>query len=93
LKYKLMISPEASKQLGDLQADIRANIVCSVKELVDNPIKSRAKADIKKLVKVKGKNSLFRLRVGEYRVIYEVSDGTVWISEIVKRSAAYKFLL
>ena len=88
-----MASPDALKQLDDLQADIRKIVVKTIKALEDNPMKSRPKADIKKLAGIKNKPNLYRLRAGEYRVIFEVSEGTVWISEIIKRSAAYKFIL
>ncbi|MBI5000393.1 MAG: type II toxin-antitoxin system RelE/ParE family toxin [Euryarchaeota archaeon] len=87
-----MVSPDAMKQLDELQADIRKAVVKTMKELEDNPTKSRPKADIKKLAGIKRKPSLYRLRAGEYRVIYEVTEGKVWISEIIKRSAAYKFI-
>ena len=88
-----MVSPEAKKQLEELSKDQRQRIIKTIKQLEHDPIKKRPKVDIKKLIGIKGKPDLFRLRVGNYRIIYEVSEETVWISEIVKRGKAYKFLL
>ncbi len=88
-----MVSPVAKRQLNKLRKDQKEKIVKAIRQLETDPIKKRPKADIKKLIGVKGQADLYRLRVGSYRVIYEISENTVWISEIVKRSKAYKFLL
>ncbi len=88
-----MVSPLARKQLGKIRKDQKQKIVDTIRQLESDPIKSRAKVDIKKLVGIKEQAELYRLRVGSYRIIYEISQTTIWISEIVKRSSAYKFLL
>ena len=88
-----MVSPIARKQLDAMKTAQRKNIVESIWALESDPFKSRAKADIKKLSGVKGGADLYRLRVGNHRVIYEVSENKIWITEIVPRGKAYKFLL
>ncbi len=88
-----MLSQIARKQLEGLRKDTRTRIIGAIRQLEENPVRSRPKADIRKLVGIGGELPLYRLRVGNYRVIYEVSEGKVWISEIVKRSRAYNFLL
>ena len=88
----MMISPVARKHLEDMDEDMKANLLRSIKELENRPKKKRSGMDIKKLAGIKGKPDLYRLRVGKYRVIYEVSEGTVWVSDIVKRENAYRFL-
>jgi addiction module RelE/StbE family toxin len=88
-----MVSPVAKKQLKDLRKDLKQKIIKAIKQLETDPIKKRPKVDIKKLIGIKRQADLYRLRVGSYRVIYEISEDTVWISEIVKRSKAYKFLI
>jgi len=88
-----MVSPVAKKQLKDLRKDQKQKIIKAIRQLETDPIKKRPKVDIKKLIGIKGQADLYRLRVGSYRVIYEISEDTVWISEIVKRSKAYKFLI
>ena len=87
-----MVSPVATKQLDAIRKDQKQKIIKAIKHLKIDPTKKRVKVDIKKLIGIKGQTDLYRLRVGNYRVIYEISKDTVWISEIVKRSKAYKFL-
>ena len=87
-----MVSPVAQKQLEKIQKEQKQKIVDAIRQLGSDPVKSRAKVDIKKLIGIKEQSDLYRLRVGSYRIIYEISEATIWISEIVKRSGAYKFL-
>jgi len=88
-----MVSPAARKQLDKIHIDQKQKIIDSIQQLQADPLTSRPKADIKKLIGIKDNIDLYRLRVGNYRIIYEISENTIWISEIVKRSSAYKFLL
>ena len=88
-----MVSPLARKQLCKIRTDQKQKIIDAIRQLESDPLKSRPKVDIKKLIGIKDNIDLYRLRVGSYRIIYEMSDNTIWISEIVKRSSAYKFLL
>ena len=87
-----MVSPTARKQLENLRKDQKKKVVAALRNLAEDPIRTRVKADIKKLVGLKGQGDLYRLRVGGYRVIYEISEKKIWVSEIIKRSSAYKFL-
>ena len=88
-----MVSPVARKQLDKIHKDQIQKIIDTIKQLQADPLTSRPKVDIKKLIGIKDNIELYRLRVGNYRIIYEISENTIWVSEIVKRSSAYKFLL
>jgi len=88
-----MISPMARKQLDELPGDRKRKVTDALKRLGKDPREPRPGVDIKKLVGIKGGADLFRLRIGDYRVIYEVSEGKVWVSEIIKRGNPYKFLI
>ncbi len=87
-----MVSPIARKQLEGMDERLKVRILDAIRSLETEPRRKRSGVDIKRLKGIKGKPDLYRLRVGKYRVIYEVSEGTVWISEIVKRESAYRFL-
>jgi len=93
VNYKLMVSPIARKQLDKLNKAQKQKIVDALQELSTDPFTNRSKVDIKKLIGIKNNIDLYRLRVGQYRIIYEISQDSIWISEIVKRSSAYKFIL
>ena len=88
-----MVSPVARKQLDTIHMDQKQKNIDTIQQLQADPLTSRPKFDIKKLIGIKDNIELYRLRVGNYKIIYEISENTIWISEIVKRSSAYKFLL
>lgn len=56
--------------------------------LGEDPLRPRPGADIKPLW-THDDPPLYRLRVGEYRVLYFVLPGEVRVTEIVHRSQAY----
>jgi mRNA interferase RelE/StbE len=62
--YELVYSPEALKQLEKLERAIRERIIIALERLRIKP-ESR---DIKKLMGMPG----YRLRVGDYRVIFDL---------------------
>lgn len=86
--FNLLISETARRQLYELDSSISSKIKTSVKELSINPFLNRPKADIKKL---KGSRNpdFYRLRVGDFRVIYTISNNDVKITEILRRDKAY----
>ncbi len=62
---------------------------------LNEPIKSRIKVGIKKLptgdIKpLKGSNNLYRLRIGDYRIIFCKVGNIIQIDKIQKRNDVYK---
>lgn len=90
-KFNVSISETAARELDSLDSNLIERIRSSIKELDIDPFRSRPKADIKKL---KGPKNpfLYRLRIGNYRIIYTVEGKEVKITHILKRSAVYKLL-
>lgn len=60
-----------------------------VKERVKEGIEKIPFGDIKKL---QGYSNVYRLRIGDYRVIYEIQDENIIIDAILPRGGAYKGL-
>lgn len=89
MTYKVKISRKAVKQLENTEHPEK--IKDKLKKLKKEPWKTRAKLDVKKL-KTTRNTKLYRLRVGEYRVIYAVQNDEVKVTEIIHRSKGYKFL-
>ena len=85
------MSKTAISQLKSLNTKLKNRIKDSIKELNENPFLSRSGADIKKL-KSFDDPKLYRLRVGDYRVIYFVIKNEVKITEIFPRKKGYKWL-
>lgn len=72
--YNITISKSAQKQLNKLQNDIADRIIDSIYTLADDPRPSGYK-------KLKGREA-YRIRVGDYRVIYEIFDNVLLIDII-----------
>ena len=61
----------------------------NVKNRIKNAIDKLPLGDIKKL---KGFTNIYRIRVGDYRILYELEDETITILDVLPRGAAYKDL-
>jgi mRNA interferase RelE/StbE len=66
MTYEVEFSKSAQKELKKFNPDIRLRITKAVYALVSNP----RKGNVRPMVGSKS----WRLRVGEYRIIYEISD-------------------
>lgn len=86
MNYDVVIAPHARRQLEKLARSPRARIADAMNGLAKNP----RPAGAKKLATQR----LWRIRVGEYRVIYDIADQirVVSIEEIVHRRDAYRDL-
>jgi mRNA interferase RelE/StbE len=63
--FKVLLHPKAAKELQKTEDHIRARIVESAKQLRENPDK------IGKFLK---QSDFWSLRVGDYRIIYEIDQ-------------------
>jgi mRNA interferase RelE/StbE len=67
--YKITFKDSASKELQRLSKSVITKIVSAINELSENPRPSGVK-------KLKDSNeNLYRIRVGDYRIIYVIDDG------------------
>jgi mRNA interferase RelE/StbE len=69
-RYSVELTSAAAKQVRKLDAPARARVLRALAGLADEPRPS----GVKKLV---GTDNAWRIRVGDYRVIYEIDDGSV----------------
>jgi mRNA interferase RelE/StbE len=70
--YRIEVLKSVQKSLSKLPKDIQARIVQKIDDLAINPYP----ADTKKL---KNGNGRFRVRVGDYRIIYKIQDNELLI--------------
>ena len=79
--YKIIIKKKAKKFIDKLPKNEKMRIVKAIEVLPNGE-------DIKKL---KGDSDLFRLRVGDYRIIYTVDNGelTVYVIDAGNRGEIY----
>ena len=65
--YTLTFARSARKELENLPANIADRILRKIEALAENP-------RLPGVVKLQGSRKLWRLRVGDYRVIYSIND-------------------
>jgi mRNA interferase RelE/StbE len=83
--YNLEIKASARKDLARLQPAIASRIVEAIEILADEPYPAGSR-------KLKGFDFRYRIRVGDYRVIYEIRNSilTVYIIRIGHRKDIYR---
>jgi mRNA interferase RelE/StbE len=85
MHYEVRLHREVAKTLERMSPQIRPRIIRGLRALEVNPYEPRAGADIARLMGTKGREDLFRLRIGDYRAIYAVVARTVYITDIFHR--------
>ncbi|MEF8836112.1 MAG: type II toxin-antitoxin system RelE/ParE family toxin [Candidatus Thermoplasmatota archaeon] len=90
MSYQILISTTFQKQLERLDDQLKKRVKDSLEELEEGPYEPRSGADIKKLSGTDP--TKYRLRIGDYRVIYTVdeSDKAVKVIEGLKRGKGYR---
>lgn len=84
MSYRVIIPKPVQKQLDDLPEKQRERLLNDIRLLADVPRPSGVK-------KLKGYENMYRIRVGNYRVIYEIQDQEmlVLILSSIHRKDAY----
>lgn len=83
--YQIEFTKGATRELNKLPTDIKNRIDLKIMNLTVDPRPSGVK-------KVKGIEDTYRIRVGEYRVIYEIYDNILLVTvvKVGHRSDIYK---
>ena len=81
-KFEVKLSHPFVKILKDFNHQIVREIIQSLKYLEDSPLPTGSK----RIKKIKGiKPSLYRLRIGDYRVLYKIQGREVVVLTVVDR--------
>ena len=67
MTYIVEVAPAAGRQIRKLDRETQRRIVARLAELEDEP----RPQDVKKL---QGEEDLYRVRVGDYRIVYQIVD-------------------
>ena len=78
----VLISANAQKQLKPLPVAVKKQVLRAVKKLAQWP-------DVAQVVKLAGRQG-YRIRAGQYRVIFSVHHKTITVTSIKPRGSAYK---
>jgi mRNA interferase RelE/StbE len=82
--YLVTFAASAKKELRDLPTDVIGRLLPRIRELAENPRAVGCK-------KLQGYKDRWRIRVGDYRVVYTIEDGKkiVDITRIAHRKEVY----
>ncbi|MBW4631757.1 MAG: type II toxin-antitoxin system RelE/ParE family toxin [Iphinoe sp. HA4291-MV1] len=85
MTYQIEFTKGVIKQLKKLPANIKERIEIKVQELAIEPRPNGVK-------KLQGDDNSYRVRVGDYRVIYEIQDDILLVTviRVGHRSEVYK---
>ena len=85
--YVLKFKKSALRELADLEKKLRERILSVIETLSSDPTPPQA-------IKLKGNLPLWRIRVGSYRVLYEIKDDVfmVYVIKVAHRKEVYQNL-
>ena len=83
--YSVFYTSAASRQLRRLPRDVATRILIAVESFTANPRTPQTE-------KLEGASGVYRLRIGDYRVLYTIDDALrrVVISRVRHRRDAYR---
>jgi mRNA-degrading endonuclease RelE of RelBE toxin-antitoxin system len=87
MNYSVEVSKTFQRKFQQLQKNFQNPLRKSLKELQTDPYTYRSNCDIKTLTDTRPKK--YRLRVGNYRVIYTIEKKEVKVIDLIKREVGY----
>jgi mRNA interferase RelE/StbE len=83
--YRIDLAASARRQLAKLPQDVQSRAALAIDALADNPRHAGSK-------KLAGQRNRYRVRVGAYRVVYEIHDAVllVLVVEVGHRREVYR---
>ncbi len=90
MRYEIEFAPQAAQDYRDLDAHVRGGVRDAIETHLRHQPTKTSKSRIKRLRGLL--RPQYRLRVGDVRVFYDVSEKTVEILAIVEKSRANEWL-
>jgi len=83
--YSITLKKSAAKDLDNINEPFISKIISEIEKLSSNPINE-------KVIKLSGKVDEYRLKVGDYRILFFINDKSknVHIARVLHRQEAYK---
>ena len=78
---EIKYSKPAVKSIKELNSHYKQRIKTAIEKIPDGDIK-----------KLQGYKNIYRLRVGDYRIIYKTTYNGIYVEDILPRGSAYKRL-
>lgn len=85
MRYSVILKPSAVKQLDKLPMKARLRVIAALEALERNPRPVGC-------LKLEGEADLYRIRVGDFRVVYTIEDQRlqVLVVRVANRKDAYR---
>lgn len=85
MSYRVTFARSARKELQSLDRQVASRVLDRIRALAEEPRPAGCR-------KLKGAEELWRIRIGDYRVLYSVNDPESWVDVIAvrHRSDAYR---
>jgi mRNA interferase RelE/StbE len=83
--YQVVIVRSAQKEIAQLPSTVSARVVAAIQALAETPRPDGC-------VKLQGSDDLWRIRVGQYRIVYKIDDAMliVTVVKVAHRSSVYR---
>jgi mRNA interferase RelE/StbE len=83
--YQVELAPAAVRQIKKLPRDVQQLVVQQLEELALNPRPNG-------VVKLEGAESLYRVRLGDYRIVYQIQDEVLLVTvvKVAHRREVYR---
>jgi mRNA interferase RelE/StbE len=89
MRYQVKLHRTVAKTLSRMNPKERSRVIRGLRILETSPYESRVGADIVRLKGTRGREDLFRLRIGDYRIVYAVEGRIVYVTDIFHRGRGY----
>lgn len=86
---QVLAHPKVEQVFSKLLAKEKARIRAVLDRIASDPFNPRPGADIKRLKGTRGRQDLFRVRIGEFRAIYAVDASSILVTDLFRRGAEY----
>ena len=90
MRYEIEFAPQAAQDYRDLDAHVRGGVRDAIETHLRHQPTKTSKSRIKRLRGLS--RPQYRLRVGDIRVFYDVTEATVEVLAIVAKSRAHEWL-
>ena len=85
MAYRIEFKKSARKEILGLPRKMQRRVISAIKALADNPRPENVR-------KLKGSEDYYRLRVGDYRILYQIADQilTIFVIRVGHRGDVYR---
>ena len=90
MAFRVFLHPKAAKFLAELSSSDQTRSKEALRGLEKDPVTRRAGADIKPLAGTRGREDLFRLRIGKFRAVYSVRGDEILVTDLFPRGRGYE---